>query len=61
MNFHLAFLIYPGAILLFAVIRIFNSQITFEEFEKGKYQTYSILISVIIYLLIFVNLKHFRK
>ncbi|SEG38537.1 hypothetical protein SAMN05421847_2145 [Halpernia humi] len=30
----------------------------FKEFEKGKYETYSFIISIIIYLLIFSNVKN---
>lgn len=57
MNFHLAFLLYPGALILFFAAKIFKNDTQFKSFSQGKYQNFSYLLSIIIYLLIFYSVK----
>jgi|GEM_PF-2058844 len=61
MNSHVAFLLYPGAILLFTLFRIFNKKIEFKEFKKGRYKSLSILTSIVFYLVIFICIGQSRK
>lgn len=57
MNWHFAFLLYPGAILLFLCQKFLGRNIEFNEFKKGKFENYSYFTSVIMYLILFYSLK----
>lgn len=58
MNFHLAFLLYPGAIFLFVFQNLFGKNFDFNEFRKGKFEIYSYITSLVLYLLLFYFLKN---
>lgn len=57
MNLHLAFLLYPEAILLFFCQKFLGKNFELNDFKKGKFESYSYFSTVIMYLLLFYSFK----